>query len=155
MMNVFTGFSVSTGLKENPNKCKIYFGGVDNSTNEDIKNLTSFKELSLPFKYLGVPLTSKRLFIHHYMNLADTIIGRIKHWSTKLLSYVGRIQLIKSVTFAISNYWMQCFPFLKHVIQIIESICRSFMWNGSAEISRKTPIVWSGRMCADLRTKVG
>lgn len=96
-----------------------------------------------PFKYLGVPLTSKRLCISHNLSLIDKIVGIIKHWKSRLLSHAGRVQLIKSVSFAITNYWMQCFPLPTHVIHKIEAVCRSFIWIGSSNISRKSPIAWN------------
>ncbi|CAK8573977.1 unnamed protein product [Lathyrus sativus] len=118
IMEAFNGFSDSTSLKLNPAKCKIYFGGVDADTKQNIiniTNITNFQEGPFPFRYLGVPLTSKKLSIHHYMPLIDKIMSRVNHWSAKLLSYAGRAQLIKSVTFTIANYWMQCFPIPRSV----------------------------------------
>lgn len=77
MMNQFNKFSNSTRLKINHRKCSTYFGVMDENTKDDIKNATGFKEVNLPFRYLGVPLTSKRLSIHHYDYLIDKIVGRI------------------------------------------------------------------------------
>lgn len=76
------------------------------------------------------------------MGLVEKIIGRMKHWSTKLLSYVGRVQLLKSVTFATTNYWMTCLPLPKCVINKIDAVCRSFLRTGSGVISRKSLISW-------------
>lgn len=103
-MNQFNKFSNSTRLKINPKKCNTYFGVVDEKTKDVIKNAMGFKDANLPFRYLGVPLTSKRLSIHHYDYLIDKIVGRITHWRSTLLSYAGRIQLIQSVTFATMNF---------------------------------------------------
>lgn len=122
MMKAFGKFSKSTFLKVNPTKCCIYFVGVNQRTNEGIKHVTAFEEGILPFRYLGVLMTSMKLTIHNYMNLIDMIVGRINHWSSRLLSYAGRIQLLKSVTFAIMNYWMQCLPFPKFVLHRIDMI---------------------------------
>ncbi|CAL5210658.1 unnamed protein product [Lathyrus oleraceus] len=102
----FKSFSNSTDLKANPAKFHIYFGGVEPNIREENIQLTSFKEGSLPFLYLGVPMTSKKLTIHHYMHLIDIIVGRITHWSARLLSYTWRIQLLKNVTFVVMSYWM-------------------------------------------------
>lgn len=70
------------------------------------------------------------LDIKDYMKLVDKIVGRITHWSSILLSYIGHIQLLKNVVFANMNYWMKCLPFPKFVIHKIESICHTFMWTG-------------------------
>lgn len=37
---------------------------------------------------------------------------------------------------------MQCLPVPKCVIKKIDSLCRSFIWNGSDVNSRKSPIAW-------------
>ena len=143
LMQTLNTFSETTGLVVNPSKCNIYFGGVDAPTKTDIMKLTGFKEGPLPFKYLGVPLTSKKSSISHYLNLIDRITGKINHWSNKLLSYAGRLQLIKSVTFSIANYWMQCFPLPKFVIHKINTVCRNFLWTGGVDKSRKSPVAWT------------
>ncbi|CAK8567986.1 unnamed protein product [Lathyrus sativus] len=106
MQDTLNRFLASTELIVNSTKSRIYFGGVADSTKMGILNLTSYMEGALPFRYLGVPTTSKKLSVTHYLPLVDKIVGRITHWSAKLLSYAGRVQLIKSVLFAISNYWL-------------------------------------------------
>lgn len=105
MMKSFKSFSNSTVLKLNPIKCHIFFGEVDHNVKENILQLTSFKEGTLPFLYLCVPIFRKKLNIHHYINLADRVVGRITHWSVELLSYVGSIQLLKSVNFIVYKGW--------------------------------------------------
>src|SRR4051812_12841452 len=100
--------------------------------------MTGFKEGCLPFKYLGVPISSKKLASHHYLALIEKILVRIRHWTAKLPSYAGRLQLIKSVSFSIANYWMVCFPIPKNVISKIDALCRSYFWTGKDSISRKS-----------------
>lgn len=91
---------------------------------------------------MGVPLTSKRLTISHYLPLIDKIVARTRHWTARLLSYAGRIQLVKSITLAIAQYWMMCFPLPKFVLKKIDAICRSFIWTGSHEIKKKSLVAW-------------
>ncbi|CAK8572821.1 unnamed protein product [Lathyrus sativus] len=56
MMNKFRELSAASGLKASIPKCKIYYGGVDNTTKLQINKETGFDTGSMPFKYLGVPL---------------------------------------------------------------------------------------------------
>lgn len=84
MIKVFKYFSDSTGLEDNPTKCKVYFGGTTMQEKMKIRSTTWFDEVYLPFKYLGVPLISRRLNIQQCQHLIE------KYWSTKLLSYAGR-----------------------------------------------------------------
>lgn len=141
MMNTVKFFSLSTGLIMNPRKCKLFCGGISDETKEAIKEITNFDEGQLPIKYLGVPLTNKRLNITHYIPLIEKVVGRIRHWTSRLLSYAGRVQLIQSVAFAIAQYCLQCFPLPKFVLNKIDSTCRSFLWTGKHEKSGKSHIV--------------
>ncbi|XP_058734079.1 uncharacterized protein LOC131605787 [Vicia villosa] len=74
IMSAFNNLSMSFGLKANLEKCRIYFGGVDDSIKKNTISLTTFRESPLPFRCLGVPLTCKKLSIHHYMTLVDEIV---------------------------------------------------------------------------------
>jgi hypothetical protein len=149
MMRAYGKFSKATGLVVNPQKCRIYCAGMDELTKQNVPEASGFQEGQLPFKYLGVPVTGKKLSVRHYSPLIDKIVGKIKHWTARLLTYAGRLQLINSVTFALTNFWLTCFPFPKTVIQKIESICRIFLWTGGFEGSRKAPVAWK-QVCRPL-----
>lgn len=142
LMDKVRDFSTSTGLKISVPKSKIYFGGVDDNTINQIQQETGFAVGNMPFRYLGVPLASKKLTVSQCQALIEKMLARLKHWSTRLLSYVGRVQLLKSVIFSIANYWMQIFPSPKKVISHINSICSSFMWTGKESLTRKAPVAW-------------
>lgn len=118
-------------------KCCIYYGGIEQRVKEDIKKLIGFNEGALPFRYLGVPMSSKRLNVHSYGSLIEKIVHKITHWSSRLLTYAGRLLLLKNVTFTITQYGMQCLPFPKYMIQKINSICRVFLWLALVERAAK------------------
>nr|XP_009768991.1 PREDICTED: uncharacterized protein LOC104219920 [Nicotiana sylvestris] len=63
-----------------------------------------------------------------------------------MLSYSGRVQLIKSILFGVQTYWAQIFLIPKKIMKMIETICRTFLWTGSSEFSKKTLIAWD-RIC--------
>lgn len=73
-MQVFEAISNSTGLKVNPSKCKVFFGNVSEDVKKRIQHTTKFTEGCLPFKYIGIPLTSRKLHINHYMPLIDKVL---------------------------------------------------------------------------------
>lgn len=89
----------------------------------------------LPFRYFGVPLSSKKLDMNHFLILIEKIIARIKHSSVKLLIFVGRVQLIKSVLFS------------KQVIKQAEAIFIIFLWSSNENVSKKSPISWQ-KVCS-------
>lgn len=75
LMGKFCQFSDATGLKANQAKCKVYFGGVSMPEYDLILPVTGFRMGELPFKYLGVPFSSRKLSIHLCSPLIDRIFG--------------------------------------------------------------------------------
>lgn len=100
----------------------------------------------MPFKYLGVPLSSRKLTIHQCMPLVEKMVTRVKCWTAKLLSYSGRLQLIKSVLFEMKTYWAQVFLLPKKVISMVTKICRVFLRPGAVNYSKKSLVAWE-TMC--------
>ncbi|KAI5445139.1 hypothetical protein KIW84_013408 [Lathyrus oleraceus] len=69
MLDAFKKFSESTGLIVKPVNFKIYCGGIYDITKGSLINMTRFEEGHLPVRYLGVPLSRKKLSINHYFPL--------------------------------------------------------------------------------------
>lgn len=109
-------FSEAAGLIVSIPKSKMYFGGVDEESRKIIQITTGFAMGNLPFKYLRVPLASKKLTINDCQPLIEKMMVRLRHWSTRLLSYVGKFPLVKSVIFSIgcgsSRYLKRSSPIL-------------------------------------------
>ncbi|WMV50192.1 hypothetical protein MTR67_043577 [Solanum verrucosum] len=117
MFDIFQEFSLASGLVANADKSSVYFGGVPTSIQNDILHDIRFSQGYLPFRYLGVPLSTKRVSILQYQPLIDKIMSRIQSWTSRFLSYAGRTQLIKSVLFSIQVFWSQVFVLPKKVFK--------------------------------------
>ncbi|XP_074314193.1 uncharacterized protein LOC141649400 [Silene latifolia] len=61
LMRAFSSFSKASGLAMNNAKSEIFFNGVDDDIKEGIKMVTGFREGTMPFRYLGVPIKAGRL----------------------------------------------------------------------------------------------
>lgn len=93
----FQIFTVASGLQANLAKSAIYYGGVHVEERVKIDATLGYSHGSLPFKYLGIPLYTRKLSILLWQPLIAVIVGRITSWTTEKLSYGGRIQLVQSV----------------------------------------------------------
>lgn len=100
-MGKFDKFAQSSGLQANKDKSSIYFGGMSSSKQMRILQETRMTLGQLPFKYLGIPLSSKKLTLNQWLPLVEKIVARITTWAAKTLSYAGRLQLIQAVVFEI------------------------------------------------------
>ncbi|XP_075099232.1 uncharacterized protein LOC142176070 [Nicotiana tabacum] len=101
-----------TGLQANLGKSSVYFGGVKQDVKVHILTHLGFESGSLPFKYLGIPLSTKKIALIQWQPLIEKITSKMSFWTTKKLSYVGRVQLVQSVIFGIQAYWLNCLSYL-------------------------------------------
>lgn len=99
LMGTLNKFARVSGLTANHLKSCIYFGGVKDEVKQEILRASGMNEGQLPFKYLGVPLSSNKLSVMQCQLLVEKILHKITCWAAKLLTYAGRVQLIRIVLF--------------------------------------------------------
>ncbi|CAG7906075.1 unnamed protein product [Brassica rapa] len=101
-------FASWSGLHINTTKTELFTVGSDQSESVAITRygLTPGK---FPIRYLGLPLTSRKLKISEYAPLMSKITTRLQSLSAKLLSFSGRLQLLKTVIFGIVTFWISAF----------------------------------------------
>ncbi|XP_070039779.1 uncharacterized protein [Nicotiana tomentosiformis] len=61
--DIFNLFSAASSLKANLAKSSIYYGGVSLEVKHDIQQTLGYGQGTLTFKYLGIALDTKKLFI--------------------------------------------------------------------------------------------
>lgn len=89
----------------NSHKSAIYGCGIDGYEMQRLVNCSGFKHSRLPFKYLGVPISTKKISTADCNQLIDKMVSRIRIWSTENISFAGRRQLVNYVLKNISVYW--------------------------------------------------
>ncbi|CAL1405868.1 unnamed protein product [Linum trigynum] len=124
-------FHQLSGLKSNPSKCEIYFGGEAIKYKSNALLLSGFKDGELPVRYLGLPLMSGKLSSTEIDILVDKVTKRIKSWRAQKLTYARRLQLINSVLLGVVQYWMQLFVLPKKALKRIQQVCSQFLWHGN------------------------
>lgn len=88
---------------------------------------------SLPIKYLGVPLHYSKLRREDLQPIIDKIIKSIAGWRGRLLSYVGRLILLKTCLASIPIYLLSIIKFPRWAIDIINSHLGHFLWNNTED----------------------
>ncbi|XP_074288613.1 uncharacterized protein LOC141613770 [Silene latifolia] len=141
MLKAFSTFSGPSGLCLNKDKSDIYFNGVAGTVMSDIMQVSGFRKGAMPFKYLGVPISSKKLSKNDCMKLIDRITARIRSWGSKHLCYAGRLALINSILTNLQSYWTRIFLIPNRVMNRIDSICKNFLWGGGGDSYMRAPNV--------------
>ncbi|OIS97554.1 hypothetical protein A4A49_07321 [Nicotiana attenuata] len=85
------------GLSINTGKSNMFSANMPKQVLENICEATGYQKGNLPFRYLGIPISAKKLSIMDCEVLVDKMTARIKTWRSRNLSYAGRVQLINSV----------------------------------------------------------
>lgn len=106
LFNTFKHFSEVSGLHANMKKSSLYILDVPPKFKKRIIVELNLSLGGLPLKYMGVPLSdsNRKLSLQQCLPIVEKMIARIKCWSSKLLSYSGRLQLVKSVRFQMQTY---------------------------------------------------
>ncbi|XP_039032920.1 uncharacterized protein LOC120168183 [Hibiscus syriacus] len=115
-----------SGLKLNALKTELFVCGINICELEQIQVVTGFRSCSLHVRYLGVPLVTRKLSKKDCTALLEKIKDKLRMWSSRKLSFGGRLQLIKVVLFSIFNYWSRQLVLPKGVIQDIERLCMRY-----------------------------
>lgn len=149
IVSVFNDFAGMSGLNINASKSSKFSAGKDKHLAVNAASHHRIGSSSLPICYLGLPLTTKSMTRHDYEPLIDKIRGRLLSWSSKSLSYAGRVQLIKSVIMSISNFWLSVFRLPQRCLDEIESLCSAFLWSRSPNIHTKAKVSWE-EVCLPL-----
>lgn len=77
------------------------------------------------------------------MPLVEKIRGRISSWTSRYLSYAGRLQLISSVLMSIVNFWASVFRLPSKCLMEIEQMGASFLWTGPDLKTAGAKVAWS------------
>lgn len=86
-------------------KHPFIFGNVKDEIKQRIVQVTGFTTRDFPFRYLGVPITSKKISISDCDVLVDNITKRILCWTSRHLSYAARNVLVDVVLMSTHSYW--------------------------------------------------
>ncbi|XP_062104076.1 uncharacterized protein LOC133815236 [Humulus lupulus] len=135
-------FSSSSGLVPNSDKSAIYYHGMPEAVVDRVLEVSGFSRSHLPFRYLGIPICSKKIPSAECKCILERMISRIRSWSTQNLSYMGRVTLINSVLISIHSYWAQIMILPKKLLKEVEAICRAFLWKGISDTHLPGLIAW-------------
>jgi len=88
---------------------------------------------SFPCKYLGLPLSERRLKRVDIQPLFDKVAAKLPAWKGKLINRAGRLKLVNAVLTAVPIYFLTVFSLKKWAIKKLDKIRRSFLWKGTED----------------------
>ncbi|XP_074305324.1 uncharacterized protein LOC141640419 [Silene latifolia] len=134
----------------NKDKSEIYCNGIKGEELQVIVQMSGFRVGNFPFRYLGIPISYKRISIGDCSKLVEKMVDRIRGWGARKLSYAGRLVLVQSVLSQLHSYWARIFVIPKGIIRRIESICRNYLWEGVDQYHKAPAVAWD-KVCQDQK----
>lgn len=141
-MEILNEFREVSGLKINREKTELLLDGGDASRCREMAAELGIAQGSLPVRYLGVPLSPKKLRRSEFQPLLDKIQARFNSWTVKHLSFAGRFQLIQAVIYSTISFWASMFVIPNDCVRILERMCSAFLWSGAPNSARGAKISW-------------
>jgi hypothetical protein len=123
-------FGDCSGLRVNMSKTEIFPIRMQPSEIHNIIQNFPGKISTIPSKYLGLSLHTRKLRKIEVQPLIDKIGARLPGWKEKFLSSFGREVLVKKGAFIAADLSSDDVPSSKVVVKKIDQIHRSFLWQG-------------------------
>lgn len=102
--NVMAGFKDWSGLDMNAEKSEIIFGGYSDIEAAVISDISGFKRGTFPTRYLGPPLSPKKISFATLQPFLERITENLNNWTVKSISFAGKITLVSSVIYGMVNF---------------------------------------------------
>lgn len=141
LLDIFQIINLNSGLDINRDKSKLYIAKPKQEIIQWCRNLNISIGL-LPVKYLGISLFNKKLSKALYQPLIDNIQNRIDKWTTRLLSFAGRLKLINFVLQSLTVYWISSLPLPLIVANTTDKMFRNFLWTRNTRNKGFCTIKW-------------
>ncbi|CAN1233141.1 Putative ribonuclease H protein At1g65750 [Linum perenne] len=144
IVSILHKFASWSGLRVNPSKCELFGAGIPDITLAAMQRISGFRLGLFPVKYLGLPLIASKLSMKDCEVLISKVTKRVTGWSSKTLTFSGRLQLVNSVLMSLAHFWMRVFSLPLGVIIRIQQICAGYLWGGNEGHSGgKAKVSWS------------
>ncbi|XP_049369900.1 uncharacterized protein LOC125834791 [Solanum verrucosum] len=113
------------------NQEKSFFITAPNTSASRINRMRSasgFMDKNFPFTYLGCPIYHGRKKICYFEGMLAKIVKKLNGSQSKMLSYGGKMVLIKSVLQSMPTYTLSAMNPLKGTLTLIEIHFANFLW---------------------------
>jgi hypothetical protein len=131
-------FEWMSGLKINYHKSEVVTFGVDKENEDRIANILNCKVGVLPMRYLGFPISDKRLGVNAFRDIVGKLRHRLQPWKRKH----PRLVLTNTSLSSLPVYMMSMFLLHESTHHQMDTIRAKFFWGSDGESYKYHMIKW-------------
>ena len=142
LLNIFHKYSGVSGQVINNTKSCLYTGAMTGSQANMISSMLGFSVGTVPFKYLGCTIFQGKPKVIHFRMIADKIKHKLATWKGRILSIMGRVQLVKSIIHGMLVYSFHIYLWPRRLLRLLDSWIKNFIWSGDVLTKKVCTVAW-------------
>jgi hypothetical protein len=149
-LNILKVFGEASGLKTNVQKSHVFPIRCGEEELSILQEHLPCEISSFPCKYLGLPLTLKKLTRNQAQPLIDRIADQLPAWKANLMTRAGRRVQVQVVMTGMLTYLAMALDLPLGALKAIDRIRKGFLSRGRKDVRGGHCLVAYGRVCRPL-----
>jgi hypothetical protein len=139
---ILSCYEARLGMKINFEKSELFSIGLSEDEQCLVANLLGCKVGAFPMKYLGMPVSSYKIFKAQLSYVSEKTEKRLGTWQCEYLSSRGKSTWIDSCLSSVPMYTMGVYQLYEGNFQKLDSIRSRFYWQGTSKKRKYHMIKW-------------
>ncbi|XP_039686942.1 uncharacterized protein [Medicago truncatula] len=142
LLRIFQRCSEVSGQVINNTKSRFYTGAMSGTRTQMIASLLGFSVGTVPFQYLGCNIFQGKPKAIHFHGIIDKIKNKLATWKGRILSIMGRVQLVKSIIHGMLVYSFHVYLWPRRLLRLLDSWLKNFIWSGDVNTRKVCTVAW-------------